>query len=353
MTELPPHGRGRKLKISRVIDETVDARSLVFDVPDADRELFTYRPGQFLTLRIPSERTGSVARCYSLSSSPHRDERLTVTVKRTTEGYGSNWLCANATEGMELDVLPPSGAFTPKNLDADLLLFAGGSGITPVMSIVKSALAHGTGKIVLVYANRDESSVIFARELTELSARYPRRLAVIHWLESVQGLPGRGHLQTLAAPFTGYEAFVCGPGPFMDAVTEALSTAGMPKSRVHLEVFSSLSGDPFAEVVESPEDTGTAADTVPVEVELGGQTHAFDWPVTTALVDFLLAKGIDAPYSCRDGECGSCQATLLKGKVTMIRNEVLADDDVADGYILTCQALPDPEGTETISIEFF
>ncbi|GAB2983207.1 ferredoxin--NADP reductase [Amycolatopsis acidiphila] len=352
MTETAARGRSRMLRIVRVAEETRDARSLVFEVPEADRDRFSYRPGQFLTLRIPSDRTGSVARCYSLASSPHEAEQLTVTVKRTADGYGSNWLCANAVEGMELEVLPPGGVFTPKDLGADLLLFAGGSGITPVFSIVKSALAQGSGKIVLVYANRDESSVIFADRLAALSARYPRRLTVIHWLESVQGLPSRGQLQALATPFTGYEAFVCGPAPFMDAVTDALSSAGMPKSRVHVEVFTSLSGDPFAEVPAVAQDTATAKSTVPAEVELAGQTYAVDWPAGTPLVDVLLAKGIDAPYSCRDGECGSCQATLLKGKVTMIRNEVLGEDDVAEGYILTCQALPDPTGTDPIKIEF-
>ncbi|MFJ8816313.1 2Fe-2S iron-sulfur cluster-binding protein [Amycolatopsis thermoflava] len=352
MTAPSAPGRARTLRISRVIDETHDARSIVFDVPEADRERFAYRPGQFLTLRIPSDRTGFVARCYSLASSPEHDEPLMVTVKRTTDGYGSNWLCTHAVPGMELDVLPPGGVFTPKDLDADFLLFAGGSGITPVMSILKSALARGTGRITLVYANRDESSVIFAGELTDLAARYPHRLTVIHWLESVQGLPGRAHLQALATPFLSYDVFVCGPRPFMDAVSDALTTAGVPRSRLHVEVFTSLTGDPFTEVVQTPEDTTSAGETVPVEVELDGQTHALDWPVTTTLVDLLLSKGIQAPYSCRDGECGSCQATLLKGRVTMAHNEVLSDDDVAEGYILGCQALPEPDGTEPIRIEF-
>jgi 3-ketosteroid 9alpha-monooxygenase subunit B len=359
MTSTTGQGRSRMLRVSRVIEETSDARSLVFEVPEADRERFAYRPGQFLTLRVPSERTGSVARCYSIASSPHHDDDLTVTVKRTADGYGSNWLCDNVDAGTEIEVLPPSGVFTPKNLDADFLLFAGGSGITPVISIVKSALTVGSGKIVLVYANRDESSVIFREQLAALAARHPRRLTVIHWLESVQGLPGRGQLQALAAPFTGHESFVCGPAPFMAAVADALSSAGMPKTGIHLEVFTSLSGDPFTEPPPpQPDDTtdgpGESTMTVPLEVEVGGRTHTFDWPTTTPLVDFLLGKGIDAPYSCRDGECGACQATLLQGRVTMKHNEVLGEDDVAEGYILGCQSLPDSGGDdgETIKIEF-
>jgi 3-ketosteroid 9alpha-monooxygenase subunit B len=347
------------LRVSRVIEETSDARSLVFEVPEADRERFAYRPGQFLTLRVPSERTGSVARCYSLASSPHHDDDLTVTIKRTADGYGSNWLCDNVDAGTEIEVLPPSGVFTPKDLDADFLLFAGGSGITPVISILKSALAAGSGTIVLVYANRDESSVIFREQLATLAARHPSRLTVIHWLESVQGLPSRRQLQTLAAPFAGHESFVCGPAPFMAAVADALSSAGMRKTGIHLEVFTSLSGDPFAEPLppepdDIPEGTGEGVMTVPLEVEVGGRTHTLDWPTTTPLVDFLLGRGIDAPYSCRDGECGACQATLLQGRVTMKHNEVLGEDDVAEGYILGCQSLPDPSGNgdETIKIEF-
>jgi 3-ketosteroid 9alpha-monooxygenase subunit B len=359
MTEAPRPGRSALLRITEVTEETADARSLVFAVPEADRERFAYRAGQFLTLRIPSDQTGSVARCYSLASSPDTDDALKVTVKRTTDGYGSNWLCDNARVGYELEALPPSGVFTPKNLDADLLLFAGGSGITPIMSIIKAAIAHGLGQITLVYANRDESSVIFRDELRELAAAHPARLTVSHWLESLQGVPTVPALRGLAASFPGRDNFICGPGPFMAAVRSALAENGTPTSTVHVEVFTSLSGDPFAEpVTRSPADesTGTTdgcADraTVPVEVDLDGITHAFDWPVTVPLMDVLVSRGINAPFSCRDGECGSCQATLMKGRVSMIRNEVLGEEDVAEGYILTCQALPET-GTEPIKIEF-
>lgn len=149
----------------------------------------------------------------------------------------------------------------------------------------------------------------------------------------------------------------------MAAATSVLAAAGVPRSRVHVEVYTSLSGDPFAGPAAMPEETGAAGEagagavaageTVPVEVELGGQTHAFDWPVTAPLADFLLAQGLDVPYSCRDGECGSCQATLVKGHVTMIRNEVLGEDDVAEGYILACQSVPDPASPGPVKVEFF
>ena len=183
-----------ELEIAEVLAETDEARSLVFAVPagagiPADR--LRYAPGQFLTLRVPSDRTGSVARCYSLCSSPFTDDALTVTVKRTADGYASNWLCDHAHPGMRIHVLAPSGTFVPKTLDDDFLLLAAGSGITPVMSICKSALSEGSGQVMLLYANRDDRSVIFGDALRELAAKYPDRLTVVHWLESLQGLPSR------------------------------------------------------------------------------------------------------------------------------------------------------------------
>ena len=181
-----------ELKVVEVVEETADAHSISFEIPEDAAEHFAYQPGQFLTLAVPCDQTGVAARCYSLSSSPVGGGPLTITVKRTADGYASNWVCDHLREGDTMRVLPPSGIFTPASLSADLLLFAGGSGITPVISITRTALQQGTGKIVLFYANRDESSVIFAEELTELAAENPDRLVVVHWLESVQGLPEPG-----------------------------------------------------------------------------------------------------------------------------------------------------------------
>ncbi|ESV65163.1 3-ketosteroid-9-alpha-hydroxylase reductase subunit [Mycobacteroides abscessus MAB_091912_2446] len=154
------------LKVVEIIRETGDAVSLVFEVPDALVDAFRYRPGQFLTLKIPSEQTGSVARCYSLSSSPHLDDDLVVTVKRTDGGYASNWLCDNVGVGDHITVLTPSGVFVPRSLDSDFLLIAAGSGITPMLSIAKSVLLGGAGTVYLFYANRDAQSVIFGPRST-------------------------------------------------------------------------------------------------------------------------------------------------------------------------------------------
>jgi 3-ketosteroid 9alpha-monooxygenase subunit B len=340
-----------ELQIAEVVAETDDARSLVFAVPDdpgdsaIPPQRLRYAPGQFLTLRIPSDRTGSVARCYSLCSSPFTDDALTVTVKRTADGYASNWLCDHAHAGMRIHVLAPSGTFVPKTLDGDFLLLAAGSGITPVMSIAKSALAEGSGQVTLLYANRDESSVIFAEALRELSAKYPDRLTVVHWLESLQGLPSATALATLATPFTDRQAFICGPGPFMDAARQALEGLKVPAAQVHIEVFKSLDSDPFAAV--KIEDT-TEGDQPPatVVVELDGETHTVSWPRNAKLLDVLLAKGLDAPFSCREGHCGACACTLRSGKVNMEVNDVLEQDDLDDGLILACQSHPESDSVE-------
>lgn len=347
--DVPQSSRSAVLRVSAVINETADACSLVFDVPEELRERFGYTPGQFLTLRIPSDLTGSVARCYSLASSPHTDDKPKVTVKRTADGYASNWVCDNVKAGDELEVLPPSGVFTPKNLDENLLLFAAGSGVTPVMSILKSALARGNGRIVVVYANRDHDNVIFAAELRELADKHPQRLAIIHWLEHLQGLPTADALATLTAPYSEYEAFMCGPKPFMDRVHDALAQNGVPRNRTHAEVFNSLSGDPFAEVTPAEISAEEQADAATVEVELDGETHEMSWPRSQTLVDIMLSKGLDVPYSCLEGECGSCACTVLEGTVEMENAEILDPEDIANGYILGCQARP---VTDHLKIQF-
>jgi 3-ketosteroid 9alpha-monooxygenase subunit B len=336
-----------ELQLADVIDETSDARSLVFKVPEgaqipADR--LRHAPGQFLTLRIPSDRTGSVARCYSLCSSPFTDDALVVTVKRTAGGYASNWLCDNARPGMTIHVLAPSGTFVPTTLDTDFLLMAAGSGITPMMAILKSALSEGSGKVVLVYANRDEKSVIFASTLRELSATYPDRFTAVHWIETVQGLPSAAALGTLVAPYAGRESFICGPGPFMVAAEAALVAAGAAPERIHIEVFKSLDSDPFAKiVVEDREGDESPATAV---VTLDGETHEVRWPRHAKLLDVLLDKGLDAPFSCREGHCGACAVLLKNGDVDMEVNDVLEASDLDEGLILACQSRPKSDSVE-------
>ncbi len=335
-----------ELEVTDVVEETDDSRSLVFGVPagsEIPAERLRYAPGQFLTLRIPSDRTGSVARCYSLCSSPFTDGALAVTIKRTVDGYASNWLCDHAHKGMKIHVLAPSGTFVPKTLDDDFLLIAAGSGITPMLSICKSALAQGSGQVTLLYANRDERSVIFASALRELAAKYPDRLTVVHWLESVQGLPSTPALSRLMAPYTDRQAFICGPGPFMQAAEAALDALSVPTKQVHIEVFRSLETDPFAAVTITDDGDEPPATAV---VELDGQTHTVPWPRSAMLLDVLLDKGLDVPFSCREGHCGACAVVKRSGEVAMDVNDVLEPSDIAEGLILACQARPTSDSVD-------
>jgi 3-ketosteroid 9alpha-monooxygenase subunit B len=345
VTDEPLGSHVLELQLADVIEETSDARSLVFTVPDgADIPAgrLKYAPGQFLTLRVPSDRTGSVARCYSLCSSPFTGDPMTVTVKRTDGGYASHWLCDNAHAGMKIHVLAPSGTFVPKTLDTDFLLLGAGSGITPLLSICKSALAEGSGKVVLVYANQDENSVIFGSALRELAAKYPDRLTVVHWLVSVQGLPSAAALAGIAAPYAAHDAFICGPGPFMAAAEEALKAVGA--ERIHIEVFKSLDSDPFAAVVIEEDDSDEGPATA--IVTLDGETHEVSWPRKAKLLDVLLDKGLDAPFSCREGHCGACAVLKKSGDVEMEVNDVLEQSDLDEGLILGCQARPRSDSVE-------
>lgn len=350
MTDEPLGSHVLELEVADVVEETADARSLVFKVPeghDIPAERLRYAPGQFLTLRVPSDRTGSVARCYSLCSSPFTDDPLTVTVKRTADGYASNWLCDHAEPGMRMHVLAPSGTFVPRALDADFLLLAAGSGITPMISILKSALVEGSGKVVLLYANRDENSVIFAPALRDLAAKYADRLTVIHWLESVQGLPTSTALAAVVGPYTGHDAYICGPGPFMAAAEEALTAAGTATERIHIEVFKSLESDPFkAVVLEDSEDDDSDEGPATAIVVLDGKTHEVRWPRKAKLLDVLLDKGLDAPFSCREGHCGACAVLKTSGEVEMEVNDVLEQSDLDEGLILGCQAVPRSDSVE-------
>ena len=352
-----------ELRVVDVIEETSDAKSFVLEAPSS----LSYRPGQFLTIEVPSDsNAGGAARCYSLSSAPHESDLLKITVKRVRDGYGSNWMCDNVEVGHTLKALPPSGLFTSRQTSSDLLLFAGGSGITPVVSIAKSALALDSGDVVLFYANRNEASVIFAGELSELAAKYPDRLLIVHWLESVQGIPTVTQLKNVVRHFSSYDAYVCGPAPFMAAALTALDQLGFPRERKHHERFVSLEGNPFEiEAVTTEHDLsetakeGSASTTSPSAVpsfrvsgKIGDVSFDHDdWPADQVLLDFLLNKKLAAPFSCRAGECSSCMYQVVEGSVKMLKNDVLDDEDLNDGLRLACQSLPETEAIE-ISYEF-
>ncbi len=323
----------RTVTVVDVIAETADACSLVI------AETVDYRPGQFLTVRVPHESLGTIARCYSLSSTPATDDRLTVTVKRVPGGYVSNWLCDNVRPGSTVEVLPPAGSFTAEPSGDDLLFLAGGSGITPIISLIKAALAEGTGHLALVYANRDAGSVIFADALTRLADRYPQRLRVEHWLDGERGYPTVDRLTAIVEEYAGRDTFVCGPEPYMALAAKVLAGIGTPPEKVHVERFTVDDDEPSQE----GERIGS------VEVEYYGHWHRFPWPARKRMLDVLIEGGLNAPYSCRQGNCGACMLRLVEGEVSLVHNEVLEEEDFADGYTLACQALP---VTDTVRVSY-
>jgi 3-ketosteroid 9alpha-monooxygenase subunit B len=230
-------------------------------------------------------------------------------------------------------------------MDGDLLLLAGGSGITPVISILKAALASGTGRLTLVYANRDAASVIFRDELQALEADHPDRLRILHWFDAAQGPPTPPGLDPLLRLYADRDVFICGPEAFLAVVRAALETLNVPARRIHVERFSSLLDNPF----EPPPSESDAGGEHTAVVTIDGQTHTLPWPPNKRLLDVIMDAGLNPPFSCRQGICGACATRLIEGEVELVNNEVLEEEDFADGYTLACQALP---LTDTVRVTY-
>ena len=224
------------LRVKSVIRETRDAISIVLDVPESSARHFGYQAGQFLTLLVCVDGR-EYRRCYSMSSSPASGEDLRITVKRDRDGVVSNWLNDTAAPGNDIHALPPQGRFVLKDTDRELIAFAGGSGITPVFSLLRSALISSTRNTRLFYANRGRDSVIFDEALASLNDSHVDRFAVHHHLDDECGFVTPAHVKAFVAPARDAEYYICGPGPFMDVVQTTLRTAGVPADRVHLEHF--------------------------------------------------------------------------------------------------------------------
>jgi 3-ketosteroid 9alpha-monooxygenase subunit B len=340
MSDAPAtHSRYHQLKVRAVVDETHDTKSLVFDIPAELQEVFRYKPGQFLTLRLPVAGR-QVPRCYSMSSTPGVDETPRVTIKRVRDGRGSNWVCDRVRAGDQIEVAAPAGVFTPRSLEGDFLLLAAGSGITPVFSILRAALQQGQGRITLVYANRDERSVIFHEALKDLAHAHPGRLQVIHWLDSLQGVPNPAQLAELGRHSQAAQAFICGPGPFMDAAETACEAIGLSPEYVHVERFVSLPDEGDAPDSMTAEPPPNAVDQAQVELRLDGQVYSLRCSGQETLLQAALREGINVPYSCEAGLCAACMCQVKEGSVHLRHNEALDSKDLAKSWTLACQATP-------------
>jgi 3-ketosteroid 9alpha-monooxygenase subunit B len=324
------------LRVSRIIRETDDACSVVFEVPAELAEVFQYKPGQFLTLEVPYDGK-TLKRCYSLASCPDTETEHKVTIKRVHEGRISNWVNDKLREGDSVRVLPPEGRFVMSREADEMVLFAGGSGITPIISIIKSALARTSRKIKLVYANRNAQSVIFRDELDALAAAHVGRLTVVHRYDNVDGFMRIADVGKLLSSRRDGEYFMCGPEGFMDAVERGLAAAGVPSDRVHIEKFVSPSDEPTGTNDSLPSDA-----VVPerIQVELQGKSYDLPYVAGKTLLKTAVDAGLDAPYSCEEGFCGCCAARLIEGTVHMSEDEALTAEEKKKGYVLTCQARP-------------
>lgn len=340
------------LTIAEVIDETAEARSIRFAVPDDLRETFKFKPGQHLTLKAEIENE-DVRRNYSLCVAP-QDGTLTVTVKRIAGGLFSNWANDRLKPGDAIEVMPPHGSFT-RDFDAaaanHYVAFAGGSGITPVMSLLKSAmLDEPKSRFTLFYGNRDSSSIIFLDALAQLKNRFMDRLEVHHFLAEeaedialFNGMLDRAKcdeiLEMLVDPAEVAAFFICGPGPMMDAAEEALLARGVDRDRIHIERFTAGRTSAMAQAqmqALSREASGAA-----MTVTLDGRTRrvAFD-AAAGNILDSARAAGLPAPFACKAGVCATCRAKIVSGEVEMAARYGLTDEEVAAGYVLTCQSVP-------------
>lgn len=319
------------LRIKRVVRETSDAVSLVLDVPADCSQRFRYQAGQYLTLEVAVE-GDSHRRCYSMSSSPHNGDELQITIKRDPGGLVSNWLNDTAATGGEIHALPPEGRFILGEVDRDIVAFAGGSGITPVFSLIGSALASTHRRIKLFYANRSRDSVIFGESLNALADANADRLAVTNHFDEESGVVQATAVESFVDVNDDADYYICGPGPFMDTVEETLLKAGVPRERLHLERFQ------VAPVSADTADSSAATEEVVIELDRKTVTQKYRRGNT--LLQTARMAGLRAPSSCETGSCGTCMARIESGSARMLNNDALDDDEVAEGWVLTCQSLP-------------
>jgi 3-ketosteroid 9alpha-monooxygenase subunit B len=341
------------VRVKKVVEETHDTKSFVLDVPPELQEAFRYRAGQFCTFRVHNG-DEELLRCYSMSSAPETDPELTVTVKRVAGGRVSNWFNDAVGEGDLLEVTRPAGVFCADGGDRPVLAFCGGSGVTPVISIAKSVLATSDRPVTMLYANRDPDSVIFDAELRGLQQRHGDRLQVRLHFDSDAGFLDAGAVAAFAEGHLDDDVFICGPGPFMDLVETTLLGLGVDPSRIAIERFVNV-GEPGLPRAVEPVAGADAADLeVPAELTLilKGKTHTVAYQGGDTILETARRGALQAPYSCEAGNCATCMALLKEGTATMRANNALTPEEVEEGWILTCQALPHGS-TVTVEYESF
>ena len=343
--------RFHRLRVKEVRRETPECVSLVLEVPGALAAQFQFTQGQYLNVRRLVE-GGEVRRSYSICSAP-ADGELRIAVKEVPEGLFSGWANRALAAGGALEAMPPEGRFFVP-LDArhakHYVAFAAGSGITPVLSLARATLATEPGsRFTLVYGNRNPASVIFIEALEDLKDRYLARFSLYHVFSReaqgaalfngrIDGAKVARFLDTLIAPQSIDEAFVCGPASMGDEVKAVLEARGVAAAHIHLERFAA---PPAGSVTRKPSQGSAAAKAANVTVIVDGLRYDLDLPEDgQSILDAALKAGADLPYACKAGVCCTCRAKLVEGEVRMDANYTLEDAEVRAGYRLTCQSHP-------------
>ncbi|MBC7887888.1 MAG: phenylacetate-CoA oxygenase/reductase subunit PaaK [Ferruginibacter sp.] len=339
------------LTVKKLFKETADCVTITFDIPAALKDLFTYEHGQNITLKknIDGE---EVRRSYSICSAPFEND-LSIAVKKIAKGKFSTYANDHLQKGDVLDVLPPTGRFNTllnKTSKKNYLAFAAGSGITPIISIIKTTLAtEPAASFTMVYGNRSRNSIIFFEELAGLKNRYIDRFNFINILsrEKTETALNFGRidsakltaLQKLIDYKSMDEAFICGPGEMIFTVREFLEKQGVDQKKIHFELFTSPDNR-----AGGGEQSPLAENTGPnsrITIQLDGRSFDFDLAFNSeSVLDAALKQGADLPYACKGGVCCTCRARLIEGQVKMDANYALEAEELAKGFILTCQSHP-------------
>lgn len=341
------------LRVSHMRRETADATSVAFAVPENLADAYRFTQGQYLTLRA-NVNGEDLRRPYSVCMSPEENE-LRVCVKKLPGGRFSSFVNEVLAEGDKIDVLPPMGRFfvpVDERARRHYLAIAGGSGITPVISIIKTVLAREPGsEVTLLYGNRDRDSIIFRNALADLKDRHMGRLRLFHILSDelpemplYGGIMDQEKVTSLVSELVDLaridQAFICGPGPMMDGARAALDALGMAANKIKVESFGNRPA-PHASASPAPGKQALDVPSAKVEIVLNGDRTEIDVPMQgLAVLDAALDAKLDLPYACKGGVCCTCKAKLLEGEVSMDINYGLEPDEIEAGYILTCQSHP-------------
>ena len=335
-----------KLTVTDIVKTTRDAVAVTLRPVDPEFPAFLH--GQYLTFRRKFE-DQEVRRSYSLCSQRGAGE-IQIGVKKVEDGTFSRWINEDLVVGDTLEALAPMGRFTTKATDEDaaFLCFAAGSGITPILSIIRTVLAEKPrARITLVYANRSPRSIMFREELEELKNLHMGRLNIIHILgreSTAQDLfVGRIDADKLEKLFSTLihvpsfdQALICGPEPLMQLIAGNLSAAGMDDSQITYELFGTAQPGRVRRASTKPSDHATQQLTQ-ATATLDGQIYSFSLPRDTSLLEGAIRNDVDPPFACRAGVCSTCKAKITDGEVEMVANHALEDYEVERGYVLTCQ----------------